>query len=83
MDDDEKKSAEIIMKAASDIRRAASMDQKRSIELVGVADYLESIVHEADLEYDEPLCPDAPEEGSARADDVKRMLKPFRVRLSR
>ncbi len=83
VDDDEKKSAELIIKAAGDVRRAASLDKKRTTELVGVADYLESIVYESELEYDKPLFPESQEKDSTQGDDVKSMLKPFRVRLSR
>lgn len=70
----------LVMRAAAEVRKAAALDRKRRVELSGVADYLESIVHEADLDDAGPLFPDAP---SSPMDDIKDMMKPFKVRLSR
>lgn len=83
MGDEAKDAAMLIMKAASDIRRAASLDKKRTTELVGVADYLESIIYESELGYDEPLFPESEDAKGREASEIKRMMKPFRVRLSR
>ena len=75
----------LIMKAAADVRRAAALDGKRRTELASVADYLESIIYERELGYGEPLFPE-PETPSAPLspeEEVRRMIRPFRVRLSR
>ena len=83
MGDNEKKSAILIIKAAADVRQAAGLDKKRTAELNGVADYLESIIYETELGYGEPLFPD-PENAEGRdKDEIKQMMKPFRIRLSR
>lgn len=77
--------AVLIMKAAAEIRRAAALDTKRRTELASVADYLESIIYERELGYGEPLFPE-PEKPStplSAEEEVRRMIKPFRVRLSR
>ena len=77
--------AVLIMKAAAEIRRAAALDTKRRTELASVADYLESIIYERELGYGEPLFPE-PEKPAAplsAEEEVRRMIKPFRVRLSR
>ena len=84
MSDKEKKAAILIMKAAGDLRKAAALDKKRYAELSSVADYLESIVHETELGYGDPLFPETP--GDARLlaeDEIRKMIKPFKVRLSR
>ena len=73
----------IVMRAAAEVRRAASLDKKRAAELTGVADYLESIVHEAELGYGEPLFPESAPADTPRDDDIKKMMKPFKVRLTR
>ncbi len=83
MSNDEKKAAMLIMKAAADVRRAAEADEKRSAELLGVADYLESIVHESELGYDQPLFPESESRKDKAGDEIKQMMKPFRIRLSR
>lgn len=84
MSDTEKKAEILVMKAATELRKAAVLDKKRYAELTGVADYLESIVHETELGYGEPLFPE-PTAGapSSAEDEIKKMIKPFRVRLSR
>lgn len=82
----------LVMRAAAEIRKAAALDKKRATELGGVADYLESIVYETELGYGEPLFPDTPLESGGQenisvhsfpADEIKQMMKPFKVRLSR
>ena len=78
----------LVMRAAAEIRKAAALDKKRATELAGVADYLESIVYETELGYGEPLFPetDAPDSLQHQnfpADEIKQMMKPFKVRLSR
>ncbi len=85
MSDEAKKAEILVMKAAGELRKAASLDKKRYAELSGVADYLESIIHETELGYGQPLYPDAPAAASATmsADEIKKMIKPFKVRLSR
>ena len=75
--------AVLIMKAAADIRRAASLDTKRKTELTSVADYLESIIYETELGYGEPLFPEPAPAPLTPEEEVRRMIKPFRVRLSR
>ncbi len=71
------------MKAAGELRKAAALDKKRTSELTSVADYLESIIHETELGYGDPLFPEAPAGTSSPEDEIKKMIKPFRVRLSR
>ena len=85
MSEKAEEAAVLIMKAAADIRRAASLDSKRKAELSGVADYLESIIYERELGYGEPLFPEAetPSKPLTPEEEVRRMIKPFRVRLSR
>lgn len=55
MTDSEKEAAVLVMKAAAEVRKAATLDRKRKVELSGVADYLESIIYESELGYGEPL----------------------------
>jgi len=84
MHDKEKKAAILVMKAAGELRKAAAMDKKRYAELSSVADYLESIIHEAELGYGDPLFPEpAASPPPTAEDEIKRMIKPFKVRLSR
>lgn len=73
----------LVMRAAAEIRKAAALDKKRATELSGVADYLESIVYEQELGYGEPLFPDAPAPDVILDDEIKKMMKPFKVRLTR
>jgi hypothetical protein len=73
----------LIMKAAGDLRKAAGTDKRRRAELQSVADYLESIVYEAELGYGQPLFPEPEPPPPSPADEIKRMIKPFRVRLVR
>ncbi|MBX7199782.1 MAG: hypothetical protein K1X51_10425 [Rhodospirillaceae bacterium] len=85
MSNKSEEAAVLIMKAAADIRRAAGLDSKRKAELSGVADYLESIIYERELGYGEPLFPEpeTPAKPLTPEEEVRRMIKPFRVRLSR
>lgn len=73
----------LIMKAAGDLRKAAASDKKRSAELQSVADYLESIIYEAELGYGKPLFPEPEPAPPTPEDEIRRMMKPFRVRLTR
>ncbi|MCA0202643.1 MAG: hypothetical protein LCH56_17750 [Proteobacteria bacterium] len=73
----------LVMRAAAEIRKAAALDKKRAAELSGVADYLESIVHEKELGYGEPLFPEAPVPEPLPDDEIRKMMKPFKVRLTR
>lgn len=77
----------LVMRAAAEIRKAAALDKKRATELSGVADYLESIVYETELGYGEPLFPEAVATNeapdSSPEDEIKKMMKPFKVRLTR
>jgi len=73
----------LIMKAAGELRKAAGIDQKRRAELESVADYLESIIYEAELGYGNPLFPEPERAPSSPEDEIKQMIKPFRVRLTR
>ncbi len=86
MTDTQKQAAILVMKAAAEIRKAAALDGKRKAELSGVADYLESIIYESELGYGEPLfAEDAAPIAAAETPDaeIRKMMKPFRVRLSR
>jgi hypothetical protein len=78
----------LVMRAAAEIRKAAALDRKRATELAGVADYLESIVYETELGYGEPLftestVPDQMSPERLLEDEIKQMMKPFKVRLTR
>ena len=84
MSDTGKKAEILVMKAATELRKATALDKKRYAELSSVADYLESIVHETELGYGEQLFPE-PVEGAPLSpeDEIRKMIKPFKVRLSR
>jgi len=71
------------MKAASDLRKAAALDKKRRAELEGLAEYLESIIYEKELGHDLPLYPEVERPPPSVEDEIKQMIKPFRVRLTR
>jgi hypothetical protein len=73
----------LVMRAAAEIRKAAALDKKRATELGGVADYLESIVYETELGYGEPLFPETVAPETIPEDEIKKMMKPFKVRLTR
>ena len=73
----------LIIRAATDLRKAAALDKKRRAELEGLADYLESIVYEKELGHDQPLYPEAEPPPASVEDEIRQMIKPFRVRLTR
>ena len=79
----ESQSAILIMKAASDLRKAAATDKKRRAELQSVADYLESIIYERELGYGQPLFPEPEPAPPSPEEEIRKMIKPFRVRLTR
>jgi hypothetical protein len=73
-----------ITRAANTLRKAAALDRKRRAELDGIADYLETIVYEVELRPGQPRVEDGPrQDGMASAREIKRMIKPFKVRLVR
>ncbi len=73
----------LIMKAAGDLRKAATLDKKRRSELESLADYLESIIYEKELGYGTPPFPEPEPAPPSINDEIKQMIKPFRVRLTR
>jgi hypothetical protein len=81
----EKEIALLIMKAAADLRKAAALDRKRRGELQSLADYLESIIYEKELDDGGPPFEEAADASQALSteDQIKQMMKPFRVRLTR
>ncbi|MDX2222884.1 MAG: hypothetical protein SFV21_09060 [Rhodospirillaceae bacterium] len=80
----DKKAEVLITRAAANIRKAAVADRKRRAELTSVAEYLESMIYETELGYDKPLFEENPVAASGEPlDDIKRMMKPFKVRLTR
>ena len=72
----------LIMKASGDLRKAADLDKKRRAELQSVADYLESIIYENELGYGKPLYPEAEAPPLSAEDEIRQMIKPFKVRLT-
>jgi hypothetical protein len=84
MSDTEKNAEILVMKAAAELRKAAALNKKRYAELTGVADYLESIIHETELGYGDLLFPEPRADAPLSVEDeIKKMIKPFKVRLSR
>lgn len=80
----EKRSDIMITRAANSLRKAALLDRTRRAELSGVADYLESIVYQEELKPVAPKFDEAPRQDNASVSrEVKRMMKPFKVRLVR
>jgi len=75
----------LIMKAAADLRKAAALDRQRRSELQSLADYLESIIYEKELDADDPVFAEAEEPSHALSteEQIKQMMKPFKVRLTR
>jgi hypothetical protein len=74
----------LITRAANTLRKAAALDRKRRAELDSVADYLESIVYEVELRPAPTQREDGPsQDGVAAAREIKRMIRPFKVRLVR
>jgi hypothetical protein len=81
----EKRSDIMISRAANALRKAASLDRTRRSELSGIADYLETMVYEVELREPAPRKrDDAPKQDDiALPKDIKKMMKPFKVRLVR
>ena len=67
----------LIIKAAQLVRQAAQLDKARANELVGVADYLESIPFEGEIDPSINLPADEPEP------EHTGPVRPFKVRLTR
>jgi hypothetical protein len=78
------KAAILVMKAAGEIRRAAELDRSRAVELISVADYLESIVFEGEMTY-EPIEDAEPRPKGKPSDvsEIEKLVTPFRVKLKR
>ncbi len=78
------KASILVMKAAGEIRRAAELDRARAVELISVADYLESIVFEGEMNY-EPIEETAGPAQKKPSDvsEIEKMVTPFRVKLKR
>jgi hypothetical protein len=85
----EKRSDILVSRAANSLRKAAAVDRSRRAELSSIADYLESMVYQDELRVEAPkrestLKPDGPkQDGVSVTREVKRMMKPFKVRLVR
>ncbi len=75
----------LIMKAATDLRKASALDKRRRAELQSLADYLESIIYEKELDVGDPQLAESEEDAQALSteEQIKQMMKPFRVRLTR
>ena len=80
----EEKASILVMKAAGEVRRAAELDKKRAIELTSVADYLESMVFEDEMQY-EPIDDesDVSEKRPSQVSEIEKLVTPFKVRLTR
>lgn len=80
----EEKASILVMKAAGDVRRAAELDKKRAIELTSVADYLESMVFEDEMQY-EPIDDESAvsEKRPSQVSEIEKLVTPFKVRLTR
>jgi hypothetical protein len=80
----EDKASILVMKAAGDVRRAAEIDKDRSIELTSVADYLESMIFEDEMQY-EPIEEDADAKARqpSQVSEIEKLVTPFKVRLTR
>jgi len=80
----EKRSDILISRAANALRKAAEVDRSRRAELSSVADYLESIVYQEELRPTPQKFESAPKQDEMSVSrEVKRMMKPFKVRLVR
>ncbi|MBL8629572.1 MAG: hypothetical protein JNM81_08090 [Rhodospirillaceae bacterium] len=80
----EKRSDILVSRAANSLRKAAALDRARRAELSSIADYLESMVYQDELRIEAPLRDDMPkQDGVSVGREVKRMIKPFKVRLVR
>lgn len=78
----EEKASILVMKAAGEVRRAAELDKKRSIELNSVADYLESMIFEDELEKGSADS-DVTESKQSQVSEIEKLVTPFKVRLTR
>ena len=80
----EEKASILVMKAAGEVRRAAELDKKRAAELTSVADYLESMVFEDEMQY-EPIDEESIGESrpSSQVNEIEKLVTPFKVRLTR
>jgi hypothetical protein len=80
----EKRSDILVSRAANSLRKAAAVDRSRRAELSSIADYLESMVYQDELRTEAPMRDDMPkQDGVSVTREVKRMMKPFKVRLVR
>lgn len=80
----EKRSDILVSRAANSLRKAAAVDRSRRAELSSIADYLESMVYQDELRTEAPMRDDMPkQDGVSVSREVKRMMKPFKVRLVR
>lgn len=81
----EKRSDIMLTRAANALRKAANLDRTRRAELSSIADYLESMVYETELRETTPRPrSDGPkQDGVSLPKDIKKMTKPFKVRLVR
>ncbi|MBM3515495.1 MAG: hypothetical protein FJX59_17540 [Alphaproteobacteria bacterium] len=79
----DRKAEVLITRAASTLRKAANADRKRRAELNSMAEYLESIIYERELGFDKPMFDDAPPVAGDPTLEVKKLMKPFKVRLTR
>lgn len=80
----EEKASILVMKAAGQVRRAADLDKKRASELASVADYLESMIFEDELQkgvIDE--APPVSQERKSQVSEIEKLVTPFKVRLTR
>ncbi|MBT4739750.1 MAG: hypothetical protein HOH20_15200 [Rhodospirillaceae bacterium] len=80
----EEKASILVMKAAGEVRRAAELDKNRAIELTSVADYLESMVFEDELDKgaleSESKIADSKQ---SQVSEIEKLVTPFKVRLTR
>lgn len=80
----EEKASILVMKAAGEVRRAADLDKKRATELTSVADYLESMIFEDELQKD--AVEDEPDKvpgKQSQVSEIEKLVTPFKVRLTR
>ena len=80
----EEKASILVMKAAGEVRRASELDKKRAIELTSVADYLESMIFEDELDKGATLVdPETAESKQSQVSEIEKLVTPFKVRLTR
>lgn len=80
----EEKASILVMKAAGEVRRASELDKKRAAELISVADYLESMIFEDELQkevLDDELA--ATPGRQSQVSEIEKLVTPFKVRLTR